>query len=189
MTPKAPALSRSMRLSSMTSGSWWHMDSDITQIRNCNARPRSTVGKLPRRAKPGCRQDAHGPVCRLRTGETAQEGQLLLAEPRRVGDRLGAGQHGEQAEQLDLVEPIEHLARWRASGRCFERRQENDSLPKRTPSRTVSLRGRVLQRIRGSQQIQHFTPLSRTASPDCRDLDPTPIRPCASTIRQRPSRF
>nr|WP_246206830.1 hypothetical protein [Methylocystis heyeri] len=52
-------------------------------------------------------------MCRHSIGErpqAAQEGELLLAKARDVGEGLGAGQHREQAQEQDLIERINDLA-------------------------------------------------------------------------------
>ncbi len=52
-------------------------------------------------------------VCRravLERAEAAQKPKLLAAEQGDIGEGLGPGQHGEQAEKQDLVERICYLA-------------------------------------------------------------------------------
>ena len=98
--------------------------------------------------------------------EAAQKLALLLAEASGVDDRLGSRQHGQQAQQQDLVQPIHHLAAlpWI--------RQITEMLQKTTGSASAPLSVRALSiadrctRICGPRQIQPQTPLSPPVSPD-----------------------
>jgi hypothetical protein len=49
--------------------------------------------------------------------EPAQQYDLLLAEPRDIDEGLRPGEHGEQAQQQDLLKRINHLAGCRGSGK------------------------------------------------------------------------
>jgi len=69
-------------------------------------RRRSKLGTRPCEAGMGSLR--RGAV--LERPEAAQKRALLLPERGNVDDRLGSRQHGQQAQQQDLVQRIHHLA-------------------------------------------------------------------------------
>ena len=103
--------------------------------------------------------------------EPAQQLELLLAEPRDVGERLRAGQNRQQAQEQDLIERIDHLAGWPMIRHVFEIPEKNSRLGKRLAIRASACPSPLPRQISGLRQIQPFNPLSPTSSPDC---PPTP---------------
>ena len=81
--------------------------------------------------------------------------------------RLRPGQHREQAQQQHLVERIGHLAALAGVRQILEIIQKNNRLVDRPDSPPPPNSIASSHRIRGSRQIQHFSRLSPTSSPDC----------------------
>ncbi len=63
--------------------------------------------------------------------EAAQEVDLRLAKERNFGERLGAGENGEQAQQQDFIERINHFALLPAIRHVLEILQKNRGLGQR----------------------------------------------------------
>ena len=98
--------------------------------------------------------------------EPAQQIDLLLAEPRDIHEGLRSAQNREQTQQQHLGERINDFAALARIGQILEMIQKNNALADR-PQCFRSRPHRILrQRIIGSRQIQHFSDLSRTSSPD-----------------------
>ena len=98
--------------------------------------------------------------------EPAQKIELLLAEPGDIDEGLRPGQHRQQTQQQHLVERINHLAALPRIRQILEIVQKNNGFAERPtippqPSSIAVLRNR----IRGSRQIQHFSPLSPLLHP------------------------
>ncbi|HME25015.1 MAG TPA: hypothetical protein VKI44_27425 [Acetobacteraceae bacterium] len=103
--------------------------------------------------------------------EPAQQRQLLAAEPGDIDNGLGARQHGEQAEQENLVERVGDLPLLARVFQVLEMTQKNHRL---VPGSTICrylVHGCPPQANRGLPWTQHFIGLSPTPSPDC----PAPI--------------
>ena len=66
----------------------------------------------------------------LKRAKAAQEIELLAAEQGDIDDGLGDGQHGKQAEEQDLLEPIGDLALLARVIQILEMTQENHCLVK-----------------------------------------------------------
>jgi hypothetical protein len=104
--------------------------------------------------------------------EAAQQIDLLFAEPRNINEGFRSGQHGEQAQQQNLIKRVKHLAGLARVLQRFEMTQKYDSLAKRTQfPRCLPHRDPLYNESRGSRLIQHFRPLSPTRSPDCPAVD------------------
>ena len=60
--------------------------------------------------------------------EAAQQVELLAAEQGDIGDGFGTGQHGEQAEEQDLVQRVGHLPLLARVLQILEITQKNNGL-------------------------------------------------------------
>jgi hypothetical protein len=104
--------------------------------------------------------------------EPPQQFELPLAEPGNVGDRLGTGQHGEQAQQQHLVERVDHLAALARVRQTLEIAQENDrfvesaTIPRTIP-RTIFHRRppQPNQKTPTDSALQRFVTLAFTRLP------------------------
>ena len=81
--------------------------------------------------------------------EAAQQAKLLAAEQGDIGDRLGAGQHGEQAKKQDLLQRIVHLPLLARILQVLEITQENNTLVERCATRCGACHGTSPHPIRG----------------------------------------
>jgi hypothetical protein len=99
--------------------------------------------------------------------EPPQKSELFLAKSDDIDKRLRPGQHGKRTQQQHLTQRINHFAALAGSGRsrkCSRKTTLSASAPQSAATNSIA----VLQtRIRGLRQIQHFTPLSSSSSPDC----------------------
>ena len=154
------------------------------------------IGRTPReRGHPGyktalelfgieCSQDVAEVIMSRRAvregAEAAQESELLLTKPGHVGDRLGTGQHGEQAQQQDLIEGVEHLGLLARVRQVFEKPQKNNRFSKRTTVLARAFHDRVLNepedidRFSTSPQCHaHTHPIALTRDPSARGVRAT----------------
>jgi hypothetical protein len=93
--------------------------------------------------------------------------ELPVAEPGDVGDRLGTGQHGKQAQQEHLIERVDHLIALARVRQILEMAQENDRLVECTIIHHAIFHRRPPQMSQRTQTDEQFIPLSRLHSPDC----------------------
>jgi hypothetical protein len=98
--------------------------------------------------------------------EPAEKFDLLLAKPCDINDGFRSRKHCEQAQQKDLFEWIDHLTGLPRIWKIRKKSQKNKRFAARLEFRPCLHRVLRKNRIRGSRQIQHFSRLSRTTSPD-----------------------
>ena len=89
----------------------------------------------------------------LERAEAAQKLALLAAEQGDIDEGLGPGQHGEQAEQQDLVERVGHLALLARVLQVLEIAQKNHRLGECRTIRRRVFHGCPRQRIEGCHRF------------------------------------
>ena len=103
----------------------------------------------------------------LEGSEAPEKSQFQPAKSGDVGDCFRPGDHGEQAQQQDLVERIFDLAALPGVRQSLEIAKEDDRFAKRPGfiSRTLHRNPPIGESV--DSDDQHSTHLSRTSSPDC----------------------
>src|ERR1700684_2384373 len=126
----------------------------------------------------------------LERAEAAEKLKFLDAEESDLGKALGSGQHGEQAQEQDLIERVGHLAWLARILESIEIAQKNNGLRKGRTVRGRAVHNRPSSANRGSAWIQHFSGLSRTPSPDCpASLASTSSAAPSSAVEKPPNRL
>ena len=125
------------------------------------------VAEMIMRRRPACERP-----------KAAQESELLLAKTRDVGEGLGPCQYGQQAQEQDLVERINDLARLPMVRHVFEISKKNRRLGQRRAI-TSRLSHRTILRPE-SEDVDRFS-----SNPFCHLL----LHPIALSARAEPGLF
>src|SRR6516165_1222864 len=99
--------------------------------------------------------------------EASQKRNLLLSKARYVDDGFSASKDCHQAQQQHFIERVDHFPALTRVRQISEMLQKNQGLAHRPAVSRSFHRHPPQNRIRGSRQIQPFSPLSRSSSPDC----------------------